>query len=74
MIFWMLAREVMVLRGELEQGAEWDVVVDLFYYKVETEAVAQKTAVGGLDAEEKAEHADWDKEAEKKDEADENWA
>ena len=35
MIFWMLAREVKILRGELEQGEDqWsDVYVDLFYHK-----------------------------------------
>lgn len=35
MIFWMLAREVRVLKGELDKDDdEWsDVVVDLFYYR-----------------------------------------
>lgn len=35
MIFWMLAREVKMLRGELDQGEDhWnDVCVDLFYHK-----------------------------------------
>lgn len=35
MIFWMLAREVQVLRGDLDrEDDEWnDVVVDLFYYR-----------------------------------------
>jgi len=35
MVFWMLAREILTLKGEIEQtNDEWsDVVVDLFYYK-----------------------------------------
>ena len=30
MIFWMLAREVLVLQGKHAKGKEWDVMVDLF--------------------------------------------
>merc|ERR1711862_928732 len=33
MIFWLLAREVMVLNGQLRKDEEWDTKVDLFYYK-----------------------------------------
>ena len=34
MVFWMLAREVLVLRGQLDKDEDnWDVMVDLFYYK-----------------------------------------
>lgn len=33
MIFWLLAREVMTLRGKLENPDEWEVMVDLFYCK-----------------------------------------
>lgn len=35
MIFWMLAREVKILKGELDrEDDEWkDVMVDLFYHK-----------------------------------------
>jgi len=33
MIYWLLAREVMILRGQLEKNEEWDIVVDLFYYR-----------------------------------------
>lgn len=33
MVFWLLAREVMTLRGRLDNPDEWDVMVDLFYYK-----------------------------------------
>lgn len=33
MIFWLLAREVKILRGELGKSEDWDVMVDLFFYK-----------------------------------------
>lgn len=35
MIYWLLAREVLILRGKLDKEAEWDVMVDLFYHKKE---------------------------------------
>jgi small subunit ribosomal protein SAe len=33
MIYWLLAREVLILKGELKINEEWEVVVDLFYYR-----------------------------------------
>ena len=30
MVYWMLAREVLTLRGQIKKGVEWDVMVDLF--------------------------------------------
>ena len=39
MIYWLLAREVKILRGELDKDQEWEVMVDLFYNrKVEVNA------------------------------------
>ena len=43
MVFWMLAREVLILRGELDKDEDnWEVMVDLFYYKnINEKALAQ---------------------------------
>ena len=39
-IFWMLAREVRILRGQLKQDEEWDVLIDLFIAR-DLEAIRQ---------------------------------
>ena len=33
MIYWLLAREVNILRGQLKPTDDWDVMVDLFYHR-----------------------------------------
>ena len=33
MVYWLLAREVMTLRGDLGKFEEWDVMPDLFFHK-----------------------------------------
>lgn len=68
MVFWMLAREVLILRGQLDKDDdEWaDVLVDLFYYKNVTDKKAD----------EDEENQDEDNEAdddEEEEEGQENW-
>ncbi len=33
MIYWLIAREVRILRGELKKDEDWEQLVDLFYYR-----------------------------------------
>ena len=33
MIYYLLAKELLILRGELQRNQEWEVLVDLFYYR-----------------------------------------
>jgi small subunit ribosomal protein SAe len=50
LIFWMLAREVKILRGELGKDEEWDVMVDLFFYKKLDEDYEKAELEGDLEA------------------------
>ena len=58
-MFWLLAREVKQLRGEIPRDQDWDVMVDLFMYR---EPDQQKKAVedGGDDQGEEKEGEDAD--------------
>jgi len=43
--FWLLAREVLYLKGQLPRGGQpWDTMVDLFIYRAPEEAAEQKKA------------------------------
>merc|ERR1712066_107885 len=60
MIFWLLAREVMILKGQLRKDEEWDVKVDLFYYKtVDEQKEQEKPEAVKADADAKDEKV-WD--------------
>jgi len=74
MIFWLLAREVLILRGKLGKKEEWDVMVDLFFYKkiedVETQINEDKAeAERAAGREEKT----WDRPQEEEAGGEEEW-
>ncbi|KAH0668365.1 hypothetical protein KY290_030255 [Solanum tuberosum] len=41
-LFWILARMVLQMRGAINQGPKWDVMVDLFFYREPEEAKEQE--------------------------------
>merc|ERR1712014_51495 len=70
MIFWLLAREVRILNGQLRKDEEWDVMVDLFYYKtVEDQEKHVAPEMAKVEAENK-EDKDWDAGKNKEDDDD----
>jgi len=76
MIFWLLAREVLILRGELGKNEEWDVMVDLFFYK-KIEDVQEEAAGEGKDenAGQAGKEGKWDQQGEEGEaEGEEAWA
>lgn len=71
MMYWLLAREVLRLRGEIKRTVPWKVPVDLFFYRDPDEATKNQDAQGGeatnAKAGQKKESAGWAPQA------DNNW-
>lgn len=44
LMWWLLAREVLRLRGQIPRESKWDVVVDLFFYRDPEEAEKEEQA------------------------------
>jgi small subunit ribosomal protein SAe len=63
LIYWLLTREVLRLRGEIQN--DWDVMVDMFFYRDETETTEKTEATEDAPAEEGlydqivGHHQDW---------------
>ncbi|EGR27044.1 hypothetical protein IMG5_202820 [Ichthyophthirius multifiliis] len=55
MIYWLLAREVKILRGELDKNQQWEVMVDLFYHKTLINTADLKTEGQDIEGAEKIE-------------------
>lgn len=58
MIFWLLAREVKILRGELAKDQEWEVMVDLFMHRDTESKKVTEDADAGQEAEAEVEEGD----------------
>merc|ERR1712050_320563 len=70
MIFWLLAREVRILQGRLRKDEDWEVMVDLFYYKtVEDQEKNEKQEIANQEDKEK-DAGNWDQGKN----ADDEWA
>eukprot|EP00013_Stygamoeba_regulata_P027979 CAMPEP_0177664336 /NCGR_PEP_ID=MMETSP0447-20121125/20439_1 /TAXON_ID=0 /ORGANISM="Stygamoeba regulata, Strain BSH-02190019" /LENGTH=297 /DNA_ID=CAMNT_0019170301 /DNA_START=29 /DNA_END=922 /DNA_ORIENTATION=- len=50
LMWWLLCREVLRIRGEIPRNTPWDIMVDLFFYRDEAERIEEEK-------EEKLEHA-----------------
>jgi small subunit ribosomal protein SAe len=75
MVFWMLAREVLILRGKLAKNQEWDVMVDLFFYRKVEDIEEQQIEKEEDDGKDGASKPKWDQQGDNEGEenAEENW-
>jgi len=74
MIFWLLAREVLILRGELGKTEDWDVMVDLFFYKKIEDVEEQAAEEAGEKETGAKEEKKWDNQPEEAEGEEEQWA
>lgn len=58
LLYWLLAREVRRLRGQLSRNEKWDVMVDLFMYRDPEEVEKQQNAQNAADEANYAQGAD----------------
>merc|ERR1712039_9438 len=68
MIFWFLAREVRVLNGQLRKDEDWEVMVDLFYYKTVEDQEKNEVKEQPKQEAEGEKEKDWDHQKNKEDE------
>merc|ERR1712076_358705 len=60
MIFWLLAREVRILNGQLRKDDEWEIMVDLFYYKTVEDQEKQEIKEAPKQEADGEKEKDWD--------------
>lgn len=60
LIYWMLAREILRLRGKLARNQEWDVMVDMFIYREPEELEAEQEEAVDTPAWTEDATAEWD--------------